>query len=373
MNKEALIVLFDGEELTKTLIESYLQEVTFPFSILKFNEFDISLIPDTDKKKIIIVNVNKTNAKTLSNITELAQNKNNLFLLISYDKSADLQVKALRTGAKDFLFKPIIQSDFINTVMKIYKSNIMQSDFNINSKIYSVVSVEESVGKTFFAFNMAKELAEISKEKVLLLDFNNNINDLCSVLDMSITYNTPYFVNKITEENAASYIEMLPKYKNTSLYIMGNGTFRNSESKVNDKKVAAFFDIIRKYFKYIIVDIDADLRIPAIETINKSDIVYLIISPSVTAAETAKTYIDRSLSFKPLRIVLNKYNAKKDEQIAAQIEQKLAKQIFIKIQKNIVATSAAIEKGVSIKEISSHLDIVQTYENLAKYMISKDI
>lgn len=372
MEKKALIVLFDEEDLTKTLIESYLQEVTFPFSVLKFNGFDSALIPNTEEKKIIIVNVNKTNSKVLSEIGKLTQNKNNLFLLISYDKSADLQVNALRTGAKDFLYKPLIQSDFINTVMKIYKSDIMQNDMNVNAKMYSVLSVEEAVGKTFFAFNIAKEIADLTKEKVLLIDFNNDINDLCSTLDINITYNTPYFVNKTTPENAKKLFELLPKYKNTSLYIMGNGTYRNSESKVDDMKVASFYEEVKKHFKYIIVDNNVDLRVPSIETINKSNVSYLVISPSITASETAKLYIEKSLAEKQVRIILNKYNVKKDESILNQIEKNLNKQIFLKIPKNIVATSAALSKGVSIKEISPQLDVVQSYIQLAKYMVSKD-
>ena len=53
MVKSQLIVLFDEEELTKTLIETYLKDLSFNFEVLKFNEFDETLIPATDEKKII--------------------------------------------------------------------------------------------------------------------------------------------------------------------------------------------------------------------------------------------------------------------------------------------------------------------------------
>lgn len=153
---------------------------------------------------------------------------------------------------------------------------------------------------------------------------------------------------------------------------MGNGTYRNSESKVDDMKVASFYDRVKKYFKYIIVDNNADLRVPSIETINKSYISYLILSPSVTASETAKLYMEKSLKDKPIRIILNKYNAKKDEALLQQIEQNLNNQIFMKIPKNIVATSASLSKGLSLKEVSPQLDVVQVYMQLAKYMVNKD-
>ena len=370
MDKKLQVVLFDEEELTKTLIESYLQEMTFPYNVSKYNKFDQGLIPEIDEKKIIIVNINKTNSSILSQISKLSQNKNNLFLIISYDKSADLQVKALRTGAKDFLFKPLVQADFVDSVKKMYKSEIMSS--KSSSKVYNILSLEESVGKTFFAFNMAKELADISNEKVLLIDFNDNLNDLGSTLSITINFNTPYFINRVTNENAPEMFARIAKYKKSSLYIMGNGMFRNEEKTINVKKVSEFFDIAKKHFKYIFVDSDAAQRDLSGEIAAKTDINFVVITPSLTAAEKLKPIMDKLLFNKPCRVVLNKYNSKKEEALLTQIEQKLGKQIFLKIPKNIMATSAAINKGSSIKEVSPDLDIVKTYIQLAKYIQNKD-
>ena len=370
MDKKIQVVLFDEEELTKTLIESYLKEVTFPYNVLKFNQFDEALIPETDEKKIIIVSINKTNSSILSLITKLSQNRNNLFLIVSYDKSSDLQVKALRTGAKDFLFKPLVQSDFIDSIKIIYKNEIMVN--TSNSKVYNILSLEESVGKTFFAFNMAKELADVSNEKVLLIDFNDSLNDLGSTLSITINFNTPYFVNRVTEQNAVEMFSKIARYKKSSLYIMGNGMFRNEEKTIDLKKVSGFFDIAKKHFKYIFVDSDSNQQDLSGEVAAKTNINFVVMSPSLTVAEKLKPMMDKLLSNKPCRVVLNKYNSKKEEGLLAQIEQTLGKQLFLKIPKNIMATSAALNKGSSIKEVSPDLDIVKTYVQLAKYIQNKD-
>ncbi len=372
MDKKIQVVLFDEEELSKTLIESYLNEVTFPHSILKFNEFNESLIPNTDEKKIIILSIGKTNTSILAKIAKLSQNPNNLFLIISYDKSADLQVKSLRTGAKDFLFKPLIQADFIQAVTKIYKSEVMTESTNLNSKIYTVSSLENGVGKTFFVFNMAKELFDLTNEKVLIIDFNDNLNDIASTLNITINFNTPYLINKTTADNADEMLAKIATYNKTKVFVIGNGMFRNEEVQIDVKKIPAFLDIVKKHFKYIIIDTDS-----ARDDINKiiapkTDLNYVVITPSLTIAEKVKYFVEYCLQGKPCRIVLNKYNSKKEEAILSQIEQKLGRQIFIKIPKNIMATSAAINKGASIKEISPTLDIAKAYMQLAKYMQTKD-
>ena len=52
MNEKIDIVLFDEEELTKTLVQSYLKEVSFPFEILTLDSSDMDFIPTSGDKYI---------------------------------------------------------------------------------------------------------------------------------------------------------------------------------------------------------------------------------------------------------------------------------------------------------------------------------
>ena len=373
MDEKINIILFDEEDLTKTLIGNYLQEVSFPFEYSSMGAFEFGLIPkNSTRKTIIIVNVNQTKTSVLDEIASLAENKNNIFILISYDKSADLQVKAMRSGAKDFLFKPLIQSDFIYSINKIYKNNVLEKVREEDSMIYSVLSVDEHVGKTYFTFNLAKELSDMSKEKVLYIDFNNNLNDIYTILNINTDYNTPFFFNKVSDDNAQSLFSRLPHYKTSDLYVMGNGVFRNSETKIQPDRIEAFFQVAQKHFKYILIDLaDAEAQI-TLKTLECSQKIYMVTEPSLLMAEKVKTYLNKNLPKRSVRIVLNKYNAKKEEDILNQVEQKIGRQIFAKIPKNVVATSAALTRGITLKELSADLDIVKTYTKLANYMVNRD-
>ena len=371
MDKKELIVLFDEEELTKTLIESYLKDFAFKFEVLKFNEFDETLIPNTEQKKIIIASVSKTNLEVFKKIEKLSKNKNNLFLVISYDKSADLQVTSLRNGAKDFLPKPLIQTDFTNSIMKIYKEEIMQNIDTSTPKIFTVSSKEKAVGKTFFALNFAKELADASKEKVLLIDFNNNLNDLSFLLNLNIKYNTPFFINKIEDSNAITFIKNLSRYKNSSLYIMANGNIRNEETKTDATKISPSLDILKNHFKYIVVDTDSSLLDVNIALYKKSYGVFFLITSSLTNAVTNSDYITKYLSNFPVKLVLNKFNPKKDELLVNKLEKTLGKQIFLKVPKNIVAISTAQSKFSTIKEVGEQLDVSKVYVQLANDIVGR--
>lgn len=371
MDKKELIVLFDEEELTKTLIESYLKDFAFKFEVLKFNEFDETLIPNTNQKKIIIASVTKTNLDVFRKIEKLSKNKNNLFLVISYDKSADLQVTSLRNGAKDFLPKPLIQTDFTNSIMKIYKEEIMQNIDTSVPKLFTITSKEKAVGKTFFALNFAKELADASKERVLLIDFNNNLNDLSFLLNLNIKFNTPYFINKIDDSNAIPFVKNLSRYKNSSLYIMANGNVRNDETKTDVSKISPSIDILKKHFKYIVVDTDSSLSDVNMALYKKSFDIFYLMTSSLTKATENADYITKHLLNFPVKLVLNKFNPKKDELIVNKLEKILGKQIFLKVPKNIVAISTAQSNFSTIKEVGEQLDVSKVYVQLANDIVGR--
>ena len=366
------IILFDDEDVTKTLVESYLTEITFPYRFEHYKEFDISLIPSDNRKKIIIVNINKTIIKNIDILEKIGHNMNNKIVIISYDKSADVQVKALRNGAKDFLFKPLIKSEFLNSLQKIYYKDINTEDKNMSSKVYSVISLVKGVGKTFFTLNLAEQLAKITNEKVLLVDFNNNLTDIFQILNKTVFYTTVQYVNELSDENAPQMLGKLEKYGKVPLYILGTGMCSYNQ-KINEVKVSEFFNVLKKHFKYILIDNDSTMGRDDEIIMNNADYVYMIIEPSVAMAEFADNRaLNMKLRNKIVRVILNKYKEQKDDPVLPKLENLMGREIFAKIPKNYIAANKAFDKGLTVDEINPELDIVKEYVKLAKYIIERD-
>ena len=115
MENKIKVSVFDKEELSKTLVENYLKDVENIESVSKFDDFDPSKLDfSTSELQIIIVDITAKNRKLLDEIQKVsALHKNLKFILISYDLSTNLIVDSLRSGAKDFLPKPLIKKDLI--------------------------------------------------------------------------------------------------------------------------------------------------------------------------------------------------------------------------------------------------------------------
>ncbi len=373
MENEIQLIIFDDEELTQTLIESYIKDSDIKFKILKFSQYEDGLIPNDNAEKIIIVNINKTIAKNLEKLSKIAHNKNNNLITISYDKSADIQVKAMRAGAEEFLCKPIVKIEFLNTIQKIIKNKNKNKDKKMTSKIYSVVSADHGVGKTFFAINLSYELAKLSKERVLLVDFNNSLTDVFQLLNMNVKYTTTQYINLLTEQNASKLLGKLVQYNGSQLYILGTGIASNSENDIDAESVNRFFSIVKKYFRYIIIDNDSSLH--ELDKVIKmqSDYVYIIMDSSKSMADKVRVqHLDLRLESKYTRVILNKYNAKKDEKILEELEHIIGRPIFMKITKNFIAASSALDKSSALSDVSPDIETVKEYKNLAKIMIEQD-
>lgn len=369
-NETVKILIFDADDLTRTLIENYLKEVDFSFEVEKYNEFSREAVKNDNIIKFIFIDINRRNYEILKDIKVLSSNSKNIFIMMSGELNTDMYVKSLRAGAKDFLKKPIAKNDFINAVKNHYKKEIAQEKKTDEPKVILVTSYEKGCGKTFFSINIAREIAGLTREKVLLIDFNDNLNNVTFSLDIDPVLDTNYFIQNINEENAKILFSKVYNYKKSSMYIISNGLYKSSEAKLKEENIVKFFSLAKKYFKYIIVDGNVHMNDENPVIYNNTDMFFYIISSSLTANEKSKNYINFNIAEKKLKIILNKYRTK-DESKLNDIESTLEREIFYKIPMNLMVTSGSSNRGKTIREINPDLDIVRSYNKIARYIINR--
>lgn len=374
MNQNELqIFIFDKDELSGTLIENYLKEFSFSYAIHKYSTFDKNVFKSFENcNNFVFADINKDNTDILEDIAVLATNPKNIFCLMSSEPTTDLYIKALRAGLREFLRKPLEKESFVAAINNNYKENLSGSKTSKrSSKIIAVTSAESKSGKTFFAINTAAELAYTIKDKVLLIDLNDNLNNVTYTLDIDYTYDTEYFVEHTNEENVKSMLDKLYKYGNLPLYVLSGCMYRaNSSSSLSPENFQSFLNIVKKYFRYVVVDINADSDEMAKIVFNNTDMIFYIISSNFAANMKNKVYINKRLDKKNFRVIVNNYKAK-DEAKLAEIENAIERVIFYKIPTNLSITLGSNGKGKTVREINENLDVVTKYNKLAKYIINR--
>lgn len=369
-NKKIKIYVFDQEDVTATLIENYLHGVTFNFEILKFTLFDKNLIKDDGSINFVFIDIAKRNVALLKQIPDIVSNPNNIVMFMSSDVDTDLYVQAVRVGVKEFLKKPFVRADFLSVFSKYYNEALKIEVKKTSSKVISVTSFEKGSGKTFFAINIARELAGLTKQRVLLVDFNDNLNNVALSLDMDIAYDTKSFIKNTTSENAKNQFPKLYNYKNSSLYIVSNGVYKSDIRHLSHSDVVDFIKTAKRFFRYIVIDANISMDEIHDAVFGHTDCVFYTITASISSAERNKRYIESAFDKRPIKILLNKYRLK-DETKINDIESFIGRDISFKIPMNLSVTMGSNAKGKTIREISPDSDIVKAYNKIAKYIISR--
>ena len=322
------ILLFDEDKLTRTIIESYLKDLTFDCVLEKYNEFNEAIIQENDDFKVIIANVNGSNNDLPERIAKISSNRKNKFIIISNDNSTDLQVRSLRAGCSDFLLKPLVKSDFIYAIRNIYNST-GKAGTKKSAKVISAVSFEEKAGKTFFLLNLAKAVS--SENKVLFLDCNKSI------------YN---FINK---SNCSDENNNIRQYKTSNLYIM-------------TPKTAPDTTELKKTFDYIFPDFNFKTNDDLLRLCQESDRIYIILTHKEPDIKAIKNFL--AVSDTTTKIIINKYN-KKFDNIIKKYQNELSQEAAVKIPNSICAAEQAKLLGETLLEYTPNLDVSKCFKNLA--------
>ncbi len=377
MENKITVSVFDKEDLSKTLIENYFKDVEIIDKVNKFEEFDESKLDYSDNNlHIVIVDIAPKQRKLLEEIQRVSSTHKNLkFVLISYDLSTNLIVDALRSGAKDFLPKPLIKKDLIHAIEKIKQRTEIDKTKQKVAKIITVYSNKGGLGKTTLAVNLAKEIADSAKEKVLLLDLNMHFGDVTAFLDINPSYDMEYYIENLHRINSEFIYSTLKQYKSADFSILADSPYRQPNYNITTENILKLINKLQEFFSYIIIDTNSNIDDKNTQIFNMSDLVFFMTVANLPNLRNCERSIEAFSASVPnlekkIRIVLNRYL--QSEGLAIEdIEEVLQRKVYWKIPNNYFTTVEAINKGKPISEFSPKSNIAENIKQLALTIINK--
>ncbi len=377
MENKITVSVFDKEELSKTLIENYLKDVEIIKQINKFEEFDESKLDYSDNNlQIVIVDISPKDRKIFDDIQRVSSMHKNLkFILISYEFSTNLIVNARRSGAKDIRQKPLIKKALIDSIEKIQMQAELEKNKQRVAKIITVYSNKGGLGKTTLAVNLAREIADSAKEKVLLLDLNMHFGDVTAFLDINPSYDMGYYVENLHKINAEFIYSTLKQYKSADFSILADSPYRRPSYNITTENILKLIEKLQEFFSYIVIDTNSNIDERNTQIFNMSDYVFYMTVANLPNLRNCERSIGAFLAAVPnlekkIKIILNRYL--QSEGLAIEdIENVLQRKVYWKIPNNYFTTVEAINKGKPISEFSPKSNIAENIQQLARTIINK--
>ena len=273
-------------------------------------------------------------------------------------------VKSMRSGAKEVLPTPLIKSEFFDAIERLV--SFQMPIVNSNCKIYSVFSNKGGIGKTSIATNLAIELANVTKEKVALIDLNFQLGDVTTFMDLKPTFNISYLLQNLNKINEEFLLSTLEKYNNSSLYVLADPPYLKQAEEISPNLITKLLNTLKKTFSYIVIDAESSFDEKNIAALTESDSIFLVTVANLPALRNSQRCLDlfSKLGFSDVNIVLNRY-MENDDITVSDVEKVVGQKIFWKIPNNYFTMMSSINKGVPVCDLNSDSNVAKSYRNLA--------
>ncbi len=377
MTNSASVVVIDKEETSKQIIKNYISKipdvhVDKEFSDL-FEAYNYVIEAGTN---IIVVDISEDTDATFELINKITSlNKKLKVIVTSYNADADLVIKSMRTGAREFLAKPIKDEEMKNAIIKMRDLSLGNLTENNKCKIISTFSNKGGIGKTAIAVNLALELANLTKEKVALIDLNLQLGDVTTFLDLNPGFDISYVLNNINRADESFLLSTLEKYKDTSLYVLADPPYLEQAKDITPEQISKLFEVLKETFSYIIVDTGSNFDNKTITVLDNSDLILLVTIvnlPAIRNCQRCLELFDRlGYPKEKTKIVLNRY-MENEEIKTVDVENVLDRKVYWKIPNNYFTIMSAINKGIPVGVVNPDSNIARNYRDLAA-MLSDSI
>ena len=374
MSRSLKIFIVDKDNITVSIVENYLREVNYDFSLEKCGTLSEAKEKiDKNALNLFIVDASENVEQIGTEIDNLEDTfKNCKFIITAYDFKTDNIVRFLRKSKKDFITKPIIKTRFLEIVNEIVEKMTSEQDFSGQGKVISVFSNKGGLGKTTVAVNLGYELARRDRRsKVAIVDMNLFLGDVTTFLDITPPYDLSFLIEKLDETK--DVVDLTTQYSDSNYYVIADSPYRDYSRNITKEDVVKMLNVLRKKFKYIIIDNSSAITGKTKYILDLSDMILLITESNLPTLNNCKRCLDFFEHIglqKKTQIVLNRYSSF-DECQKQDVADILQKDIFAVIPNDWQTSSSAINKGITIGETNPFSDIYYSFGELADLVARK--
>ena len=381
MGEKINVIIIDKEENTRNILKNYLVDITDIGMVAEFadmdNGFEFAL---GETESLVLLDLSDNLEKSIKTIERIRENsKNTVVIGMTNKPSTDVMVRVLRAGARDVITKPVTKTVFCEVVGNA-KVECGSSSKDKSCKVISTFSNKGGIGKTSISVNMAVDLAQLTNEKVALIDLNLQLGDVATFLDMTPMFAMDYIASNIKNLDEAELLKTLSRYKNTSLYVVADPLNPDKSKEITAEQIQLLIETLKKMFSYIVIDIGTNIDSKTTMALNMSDVILLVSIVNLPAIRNTQRCLELfeklGYSKDKIKLVLNRY-MENEEIKTIDIEETLKHKVYWKIPNNYLTMMSAINKGVPVQAINSESNIAKNYmefaTRLSDYLIAQKI
>jgi len=291
---------------------------------------------------VVVLDLDSNPEQALDLVERFCVNSTMTVMVFSARSDADLLVRCMRAGAREYLTQPIAPEMLAQALIRASARRPKISGAEKTRGMLLVFTgAKGGTGVTTIAGNFAVAMAKESGKKTLLIDLGIPLGDAALDLGINAQFSTANALMEYERLDSNFLSKLLTKHSSGLSVLAAPDKY--TAIHTSDEAVEKLISIARLDFDYVVVDAGSSIGPTCTSLFEVASIVYLVAQVSVTELRNSNRLIAGlfASSGSKLEVILNRYTPRSVGIDEANITKALTKPAAWKVPSDYVAVRQA--------------------------------
>jgi pilus assembly protein CpaE len=322
------------------------------------------------KPNLVILSLDPDVNGALSMVEKINQNFPGIHVFVSSsDRQPDVILRAMRSGAKEFLVRPI-KSDELTAALEreVQAWDTRQRESSSPGKVITVFCSKGGYGTTTVAVNLATSLAPLIDEPVILLDLDLEAGDVATYLGLTPKYTISNVTSNLPRMDHA-YLQTALARHASGVYVLAEPAHLEEVETITPTQIRDIINMLRSMGGIVIVDAKKSFDDRTLMALDLSDVVLLVTVLSIPGVRntqrTLEVFHRLGFSQQKVKLLVNRFLPSAEIKVQ-DLERTLNYPVSYEIVNDFPSAMASINRGQPISEVAPTSKLSVSFWELAR-------
>ena len=289
------------------------------------------------------------------------------------DKSSDMILKCMHSGAAEYILRPVMEQDLGSALQKVGRLWITKPSTEARKgQIVSVFSPKGGVGVTTIATNLATTIYGATKKPTVLVDLDLDAGDVTTFLNLK----TSYTVSDVTVNMSRldeTFLKGVIATHDSGIHVLAEPQRVEEGVSIPGSDITKLLGLLKTMFAYVIIDTESVIDERTMAALEMSDTIFMVFImslPGIKHLQRHVSYFEKmGVAKEKIQLVVNRYIKKGDIKIE-DASKVLNYPIKWSIPNDYDAAMSSINKGVPLSIYKPRSYVSASIGEMSKAIIS---
>lgn len=295
-------------------------------------------------------------------------------ILVTADASPHMLLDAMRAGARDVLQWPIDPAALARALERAAAQSTRRDAED--TRIVSFMSCKGGAGTSFTASNVAYEIAEGFKRRVLLIDLNQQFADAAFLVSDETPPSTlPQLCAQIERLDGA-FLDASVAHVTPTFHVLAGAGDPVKAAEMREDALEWILGVAAPRYDFVIFDVGVSINPLSMVALDRSDQVQLVLQPAMPHVRAGRRLLEILVSLgystDQMRLVVNRVT-RASERTRTALEEVLGLQAVCTIPDDVDTVREAIDQGHPVSRVARGAAVVRALQGCAKQIVEGDV